>query len=82
MNICIEAKSLLIGLQSVLMGTYISIWYRFIYFLLPLIPTIDQMTYFPIRISPNILFPGVDESHTHFMFYCKLSKTARTDQIN
>ena len=49
-----------------------SIWYKRIHFSLLLNPPIQRM-----GNTPNILHPRCmeqDESHPHFIFYCKLSK--------
>ena len=49
-----------------------SIWYKLIHFSLLLNPAIQRM-----GNTPNILHPRCreqDESHPHYIFYCKLSK--------
>ena len=49
-----------------------SIWYKLIYFSLPLNPAIDRM-----GNAPNIMCPRCKEqekSELYFIFYCKLSK--------
>ena len=54
-------------------GYIFSIWYKLIHFFLHSNPTIHR-----IGNAPNILclrYKAREESHTHFMFYCKLSKT-------
>ena len=54
-------------------GCIVFIWYKFIHFSLHLNPPMNRMD-----SLPNILRPRckkADESHPHFMFHCKLSKT-------
>ena len=67
-------KIFMLDLQIKCSDDYIvSIWYKFMHFRLPISPEIHRM-----GNSPNIQCTNSskqDDSHPHFILYCKLSKT-------